>query len=82
MRKSFICLSLILMCAGPGVSETKRIVFIAGVASHGYGEHAHEAGARLLAKCLNESGLDVRADVCAGWPTDAAVLANADAVAI
>jgi len=61
----------------------KKIVFIAGNKSHGFGDHEHNAGCTLLAKCLNESGLAVEAKVFlnAQWPDDA-TLNSADAIVI
>ena len=52
------------------LGQTKQIVFLAGKKSHGYGTHEHRAGSMLLAKCFNESGLDVQADVVdqGAWP--------------
>jgi type 1 glutamine amidotransferase len=48
----------------------KKILFLAGGPSHGYASHEHRAGSRLLARALNESGLDVFAQVVteANWP--------------
>jgi type 1 glutamine amidotransferase len=46
-------------------AETKEIVFLAGQKSHGYNAHEHRAGSMLLAKYLNESGLNVNASVVA-----------------
>ncbi|MEN8661856.1 MAG: family 16 glycoside hydrolase [Lentimonas sp.] len=50
--------------------DTKQILFLAGKKSHGYGAHEHKAGCTLLARSLNESGLDVTAQVVAEgtWP--------------
>lgn len=60
----------------------KKIAFVAGKPSHGFGQHEHRAGCMLLAKALNESGL-VRADVYSGgWPTDESVLDDADSIVI
>jgi len=58
----------------------KKIVFLAGGPSHGYGSHEHYAGCLLLAKCLNEEVPGVRAVVYKGWPEDAGALADADAI--
>ena len=61
-----IGLSLILcLCCvhASAAAETKEILFLAGKKSHGYGAHEHRAGSMLLARCLNESGLDVSASV-------------------
>ncbi|MEO1995505.1 MAG: ThuA domain-containing protein, partial [Planctomycetaceae bacterium] len=45
--------------------------------------HEHRAGCMLLAKCLNESGLNVEAHVYSdGWPQDARVLKDADSIVI
>jgi hypothetical protein len=66
--------------ASPGAR--KKIVFVAGTPSHGFGQHEHRAGCLLLAKALNDSGL-VQAKVTAGgWPTDESVLDDADAIVI
>jgi hypothetical protein len=64
------------------VDGRKKIVFVAGTPSHGFGQHEHRAGCMLLAKALNDSGL-VQAKVTAGgWPTDESVLDDADAIVI
>ncbi len=61
--------------------ETKRIVFVAGRASHGWGAHEHYAGCVLLAKELNKNMPNVKADVVRnGWPRDPAVFDGADAI--
>lgn len=51
-------------------TDKKEILFLAGKKSHGYNAHEHNAGCLLLARCLNESGLDVAAQVVpeAAWP--------------
>jgi type 1 glutamine amidotransferase len=50
--------------------DKKEILFLAGGGSHGYNAHEHKAGCHLLARCLNESGLDVIAQVvdAGAWP--------------
>lgn len=62
-----LCLFCIHFAA---VADTKKILFLAGGKSHGYGAHEHKAGSLLLARCLNESGLDVTASVVTegAWP--------------
>ena len=63
-------------------AKKKRIVFIAGPDSHGYGEHEHIAGCKLLAARLNALP-NVKAEVIENkWPDDDAMLLNADAVVI
>jgi type 1 glutamine amidotransferase len=49
----------------------KKVLFLAGKPSHGYGAHDHLAGSMLLAKSLNESGLPIEAVVHHyDWPRD------------
>jgi len=63
--------------AGP----KKKIVFIAGTPSHGYGAHEHYAGCLLLARSLQQAlpAFDVQV-VRDGWPKDESVLDGADAI--
>jgi type 1 glutamine amidotransferase len=63
-------------------AETKEIIFLAGKKSHGYGAHEHKAGSMLLARCLNESGLNINAKVVidGGWPQRAENEASPDAI--
>ena len=63
------------------LAEGKKVVFIAGVPSHGWGAHEHNAGCLLLAKRINDSGLPLIATVYrSGWPKDPTALDNADTV--
>jgi 3-keto-disaccharide hydrolase/Trehalose utilisation len=64
--------------------ESKRkIVFVAGAPSHGYGDHEHNAGCLLLAKMLNENLPGVFATVYRnGWPADPTAFDNANAVVV
>ncbi len=59
--------------AGPTASaaESRKIVFIAGGASHGPGDHEHRAGCLLLKSCLDKAA-GVTAQVYSnGWPRNA-----------
>ena len=66
----------------------KKIVFLAGKASHGWGAHEHRAGCLLLADGLNaaaasKQNLPVLATVYEnGWPQDPTALDNADTVVV
>ena len=73
------------------VSQTsaalKKVVFIAGTKSHGYGAHEFNAGCLLLADALEtasrEKGLNVITAVYQnGWPADPTALDNADTVVV
>jgi putative membrane-bound dehydrogenase-like protein len=59
------------------------IVFIAGKQSHGAGEHEHNAGVQLLAKCLAQGAPNVATKVhlSAEWPS-AEEMAQADTIVI
>lgn len=88
MKRNAIIVLLLALSAGwmsgpVRAEEKKKIVFVAGKASHGFGSHEHYAGCMLLAKCLNESGLNVEAVVNKnGWPTNPEIFNNAAAVII
>jgi putative membrane-bound dehydrogenase-like protein len=63
--------------AGP----KKKVVFVAGVKSHGYGSHEHYAGCVLLAKALQQGMPNFEVEVVRdGWPKDESVLEGADCV--
>jgi len=71
--------------AGPDRAERgkRKIVFLAGPKSHGYGAHEHRAGCLLLAQRLNENVPQVRAEVYGPqWPDDPGVLEDAAAIVI
>ncbi len=59
----------------------KKVVFVAGTPSHGYASHEHNAGCKLLAKKLGESGANVVSTIYTnGWPKDPTAFDNADTV--
>ncbi len=62
----------------------KKIVFIAGNPSHGYGSHEHYAGCRLLASSLQESLPNYEVEVIRnGWPAAGMkALEGADSVVV
>jgi tetratricopeptide (TPR) repeat protein len=61
----------------------RKVLFLAGSPSHGYGAHDHWAGSRLLAKSLNDSGLPIEAEVHRyGWPDDPKIFDGVDCVVI
>jgi hypothetical protein len=82
MKRIVTALLIGLLCCGSAVAqEKKKVVFVAGKPSHGPGDHEHNAGCRLLAKALNESGLSIEAVVHEnGWPKDEKVFDGAAAV--
>ncbi len=59
----------------------KRIVFLAGKPSHGYGSHEHLAGCRILASAISAAGRSIQCDVYpGGWPDDESVLEGASSI--
>jgi trehalose utilization protein len=63
-------------------AEPKSILFIAGKPSHGAGEHEHHDGCKLLAKALDDSGLNLKTAIHYDtWPA-AGALDGVDAVVI
>lgn len=64
--------------------DSKKIVFLAGGPSHGYGAHEHYAGCRLLAETLKEvkPNYDITV-VKEGWPEEGvAALQGADSIVV
>ncbi len=63
--------------------KRRKILFLVGNPSHGYGAHDHWAGCKLLAKSLSDSGLPIETEVYRyGWPRDARVFDGLDCVVI
>ncbi|WP_142714975.1 ThuA domain-containing protein [Fodinibius sediminis] len=65
-----------------GVYEEHHILFIAGKASHGFGEHEHLAGSKLLAATIEEGNIGIRTTVISNWPEDDSIFDNVDSVVI
>ncbi len=77
----FLSVACLLFALGLAQAAPKKIVLIAGPASHGPGEHEHNAGCKLIQKCLSQTpGIEVIAYT--GWPTDPSALEGAAAVII
>ena len=69
--------------AADPANAPKRIVFIAGKPSHGYGDHEHYAGSRILADVLLRTDPNAKCEVIRnGWPQDESVLDTADTIVI
>lgn len=74
------CLMSVALAAAD--TEKKKVVFIAGGPSHGFGAHDHLAGCNLLANKLKEGMPGYETVVSQGWPKDEALFDGADAVII
>lgn len=75
----FACSGLAL---GAADAEKKKVLFIAGGPSHGFGAHDHLAGCSLLAAKLKEAKPGYETLVSKDWPTDATMLDGVDAIVI
>ena len=67
-----------------GAEPKKLVVMIAGKPSHGPGQHEHNAGVQLLAKCLQEGASDrveIKTHLNGEWPPKDE-LAKADSILI
>ncbi|MEL0096425.1 MAG: PVC-type heme-binding CxxCH protein [Planctomycetaceae bacterium] len=63
------------------LSAPKKIAFMAGTRSHGYGSHEHFAGSMILANSIREHMPGYTVDVFQnGWPKDANAFADADCI--
>lgn len=63
--------------------QGKKVAFVAGSASHGYGEHEHYAGCALLAKELIAVLPSFQVDIHRnGWPQDSTFFDDADCIVI
>ena len=57
------------------VAQDRRIVFLAGRPSHGYGSHEHLAGSRIIADAIQKSAPNIKCEVYGGgWPDNDKVL--------
>jgi len=64
-------------------AQKRKVVFVAGRRSHGYGSHEHHAGSLLLSRLLNENHPEVESVVHEnGWPSDADAFDDAAAIVI
>src|SRR5215210_8583938 len=70
-----------LLSAAEKTGGKRKVLFLAGKPSHGYGAHDHLAGCMLLSKSLNESGLPIESEVYHyDWPKDEKLFDDMDCV--
>lgn len=84
ITRSFVLTLIVALFCGAGhlLAAPKKIVFIAGPASHDYGSHEHFAGCTLLAKWLQDN-MGYRCEVVKnGYPKDDSVFDGADAIVV
>jgi type 1 glutamine amidotransferase len=71
---------LVVLTALSASAADKRILLLAGVPSHGPGEHEHRAGCLLIKQCLDQVPGIQSMVISNGWPTDESVFRGVDAV--
>src|SRR3954468_6823485 len=84
MLRSLLLTSLLALTVATQAADKKTIVMIAGKPSHGPGQHEHNAGVQLLAKCLMQhegDKADIKIHLNAEWPSPEE-LAKADSIVI
>ncbi len=65
------------------MAQGRKVVFIGGVKSHGYGSHEHTAGIKLLMRALRQGYPSIHSVAYFdGHPEDPTALDNADAVVL
>jgi type 1 glutamine amidotransferase len=76
-----LCAMTSFLSAADKANGKRKVLFLAGKPSHGYGAHDHLAGCMLLSKSLNESGLPIESEVYHyDWPKDEKLLDGVDCV--
>ncbi|MFM1559076.1 MAG: PVC-type heme-binding CxxCH protein [Roseibacillus sp.] len=76
-----LTLSMGLLWTGVAAGAEKKILFLAGSDSHGWGTHQHFGGTVILSNGMKHAGLPVEVQVVREWP-GAAVLKDQDALVI
>src|SRR3990170_4338702 len=64
--------ALVTLTVSAFAAEKKNVLLLAGRPSHGAGEHEHNAGVQLLAKCLEQGAADsvaVKFHLNGEWPS-------------
>lgn len=64
------------------MQDKKKVVMMAGAASHGYDTHEHNAGCILLKQCLDQLPDTFTTVYQDGWPADPTAFDNADTILI
>ena len=80
-----ICVSVVLVFLSVAFvsAQDKKVVFLPGPNSHGFGAHAHVGGVKLLADKINNHVPGLTATVLEpGWPQDKSVFDGAAAVIV
>ena len=77
-----LILSFLLTSTLMTQAADKKIVFIAGKASHGPGDHEHRAGCLLLQACLQNTPGVTSVVYSNGWPDKADAFDGADTVVV
>src|SRR3954451_19436855 len=75
------CMAATALLGAQENTSKRKVLFLAGKPSHGYGAHDHLAGCMLLSKSLAESGLPIQSRVYHyDWPSDKKLFDRVDCV--
>ena len=75
------CVATSVLSAAEKAGDKRKVLFLAGKPSHGYGAHDHLAGCMLLSKSLDESKLPIESQVYHyDWPQDAKLFDGVDCI--
>src|SRR4051795_1523235 len=75
------CMAATALLGAQENTSKRKVLFLAGKPSHGYGAHDHLAGCMLLAKSLNESGVPIEATVHHyDWPKEDKIFDGVDCI--
>jgi hypothetical protein len=81
MLQLLCSLTCLVSLSVTSIGQDRRIVFLAGRPSHGYGSHEHLAGSRIIADAIQKSAPGIKCEVYpGGWPENDKVLEGADAI--
>lgn len=87
MARCLLNLALFVLCLqsfGESIllaQTTKKILFLAGKPSHGYGAHEHHAGCLILAKSIEQAMPGYKCEIYRNqWPTDASIFEGVDTI--
>jgi type 1 glutamine amidotransferase len=81
MKRTLVLATAVAITTLVSQAADKKIVLIAGGASHGSGDHEHRAGCLLFQKGVNTIP-GVKAEVFTGWPEDPKAFEGAAAIVI
>jgi len=75
-------LTALALLISPAIADNKKVLFIEGGPSHGFGDHEHLGGSRILAQSINDANIGVEATVVTRWPDNMEAFKDVDSIVI